>query len=275
MNSYLRNRYQRIIINAHSNSNGYHSKWKEVRHGVPQGSVLGLILFLIYINDLSKSVSDKSSPIFFADDTSFIIANRNKSAFKFKNNKIFNEINKWFHSNLLMLNYDKTYFLQFLTKTDNGTNMQVSFGNRKIVTAQSLTFLGLTVDITLIWKYHIGELTSRLNKACYDIRSIKPFMSLDVLRITYFLYAHSIISYGIIFCVNSSYSEDIFKIQKIIIRIIMNSSRNTSCQQIFNDLNIVPIQSQYIYLLLYYFYLLLKIKTSFCLTHQYIKSIQG
>ena len=75
-----------------------------------------------------------------------------------------------------MLNYDKTYFLQFLIKTDNGINMQVSFGNRKIVTAQSLTFLGLTVDITLIWKYHIGELTSRLNKACYAIRSIKLFL---------------------------------------------------------------------------------------------------
>jgi len=69
-------------------------------------------------------------------------------------------------------------------------------------------------------------------------------MSLDVLRITYFLYAHSILSYRIIFWGNSSYSDDIFKIQK---RIIMNSSRNASCRQLFKDLNILPIQSQYIY----------------------------
>ena len=116
----------------------------------------------------------------------------------------------------------KHIFLQFLTKTDNGINMQVSFGNRKIATAQSLKFLGLTIDTTLTWKNHIGELTSRMNKACYAIRSIKPFMSLDVLRSTYFSYAHSILSYGIIFCGNSSYSDDIFKIQKRIIRIIMN-----------------------------------------------------
>ena len=81
------------------------------------------LLFLIYINDLSKSVSDKSSPILLADDTSFIIANRDEAEFKFKINEIFNEINKWFHSNLLMLNYDKTLCLQFLTKTDNGINM--------------------------------------------------------------------------------------------------------------------------------------------------------
>ena len=99
----------------------------------------------------------------------------------------------------------------------------------------------------MTWKHHIGELTSRLNKACYAIRSIKPFY---VPRYTYFSYAHSIISYGIIFWGNSSYSEDVFKIQKRIIRIIMNSSRNASCRQLFKDLNILPIQSQYIYLIL-------------------------
>ena len=159
-----------------------------------------------------------------------------------------------------MLNYDKTYFLQFLSKTNNELNTQVSFGNKKFATAQSLKFLRLTIDTTLTWKHHIGELTSRLNKACYTIRSIKPFMSLDVLRSTYFSYAHSIISYGIVFWGNSSYSEDIFKVQKRIIRIIMNSSRSASCWQVFRDLNILPIQSQHIYI--QYFYLLLKMKTN-------------
>ena len=148
----------------------------------------------------------------------------------------------------------------------------LSFDNRKIATAQSLKFGGLAIDTTLTWKHHICEVTSRLNKACYASRSIKPFMSRDVLRSTYFSYAHSIISYGIIFWGNSSYSDDIFKIQKRIIRIIMNSSRDASCWQLFKGLNILLIQSQNIYSILY---LLLKIKTNFCLTHEYIKSIQG
>jgi len=65
--------------------------------------------------------------------------------------------------------------LQFLTKTDYEINTQISFGNRKIATDQSLTFLGLTIDTSLTWQYHIGELTSRLSKASYAIRSIKPF----------------------------------------------------------------------------------------------------
>ena len=108
--SYWRNRYQRVVINAHNNSNGYFSKWEEVQHWVSHGSVLGPLLFLIYVNDLSKSVSDKSSPTLFAEDTSFIIANCDETKFNFKTNEIFNEINKWFRSNLLILNYDKTYF---------------------------------------------------------------------------------------------------------------------------------------------------------------------
>jgi hypothetical protein len=78
------------------------------------------------------------------------------------------------------------------------------------------------------------------------IRSIKPFMSLDVLRSTYFSYVYSIISYGIIFWGNSSHSEEIFKTPKRITRIIMNSIKNASCQQLFKELNILPVQSQYI-----------------------------
>jgi len=75
-------------------------------------------------------------------------------------------------------------------------------------------------------------------------------MFLDVLRSTYFSYDHSIISCGIIFWGNSYHSEEIFKTQKRIIRIIMNSSKNASCQQLFKYLNILPIQSQYIFSIL-------------------------
>jgi hypothetical protein len=96
---------------------------------------------------------------------------------------------------------------------------------------------GLAIDTSLTWRHHITELTSRLNK---------PFMSTDVPRTTYFLYVHSIISYGIIFWGNSSHSEDIFKIQKRIVRLIMNSGKKASCQQLSRELDILPVQSQYI-----------------------------
>ena len=67
-------------------------------------------------------------------------------------------------------------------------------------------------------------------------------------------YAHSIISYGIILWGNSSHSEEIFKVQKRIIRIIMNLSKNVSCQQPFKELNMLPVLSQYILLVLFISY---------------------
>jgi hypothetical protein len=130
------------------------------------------------------------------------------------------------------------------TGSDYEINMQVSFGNRN---HSKIKIFRTDYRHFLDWKCHIGELTSRLNKACYAIRSIKPFMSLGVLRSTCFLYVHSIISYEIIFWGNSSHSEEIFKIQKRINWIITNSSKNASCRQLFKELNILPIQSQYIY----------------------------
>ena len=90
--------------------------------------------------------------------------------------------------------------------------MQVLLGNRKTASSESLNFLGLTIGTSLTWKHHIVELTSRLNNACYAIRSTKLFMSLDVLRSTYFSYVHSMMFYGILFSGNSSHSEEIFKI---------------------------------------------------------------
>ena len=69
-----------------------------------------LSTWAITISIISKSISDKSIPILFTDDTNFIITNHNDSEFKHEINEVFNKVNKWFHNNLLMLNYDKTYF---------------------------------------------------------------------------------------------------------------------------------------------------------------------
>jgi 3-methyladenine DNA glycosylase AlkC len=85
--------------------------------------------------------------------------------------------------------------MQFTTETDQEISMQVSSGDRRIATARSLKFLGLTINTSLTWSHHIIELITRLNKACCTISSIKLFMSIDVLRSTYFSYVHSITVY--------------------------------------------------------------------------------
>jgi len=89
-----------------------------------------------------------------------------------------------------------------------------------------------------------------LNKACYAIRSIKPFLSVDILRMIYFSYVYSVMLYGIIFGGNSHRSNSIFKIQKRIIRIITNTGSHDSCHQLFKQLQILSLPSQYIFSLL-------------------------
>ena len=109
------------------------------------------------------------------------------------------EITNWFQSNLLALNCNKTHFMQFLTKKQNERKIKIIAPNSIDTNIKSTIFIGLITDNSLSWKDHIAALTSKLNKACYAIRSIKPFLSVDILRMIYFAYVHSVMSYGIIF----------------------------------------------------------------------------
>jgi len=87
----------------------------------------------------------------------------------------------------------------------------------------------------------------KLSTACYAIRYVKRFMSQDTIRTIYFSYFHSILLYGIIFWGNSAYRSNIFKIQKRIIRIIMNAINRDPCHQLFKNLKILPLKSQLIF----------------------------
>jgi hypothetical protein len=91
---------------------------------------------------------------------------------------------------------------------------------------------------------------SKLSSACYAIRAVKSLMTQEFLRIIYFSDFHSVVTYGIIFWGNSSYCSNIFKIQKRINRIIMNSRSRVSCRELFKKLKILPLPSQYIFSLL-------------------------
>jgi hypothetical protein len=249
MQSYLDNRYQRTKIKGKSSNTSFLS-WEPVKHGVPQGSVLGPLMFLIYINDFPKTINKVATAVIFADDTSIIIKNNNKIDFKNALQQTIIEMSNWFRSNLLTLNYDKTHFLQFLTTNRNEMQQQTVTSNLQITNINSTRFLGLKIDSTLTWRDHVIELTPKLNKACYVIRTLMFLRSPDILRMVYFSYFHSLVSYGIIFWGNSHSSINIFRIQKRIIRIMTNSNKHDTCRPLFKQLRILPLPSQYIFSLL-------------------------
>jgi len=99
----------------------------------------------------------------------------------------------------------------------------------------------------LSWREHITALLFKLNKACFAVRAIKPLMTSRVLEMVYYSYFHSIMSYGIILWGSSHLSNNIFRIQKRIIRIITNRSKRDSCRQLYKQLQILTFSGQYIF----------------------------
>jgi hypothetical protein len=219
------------------------SDWGLVRHGVPQGSILGTLLFLLYINDLPSSikllnVNVNPQTTLFANDTSVIVSNQNNIVLRNNLKLVFTSVMKWFRANLLSLNLDKTYCMEFHSKYTTKSGIQIKYNDKKITNTTELKFLGLVLHNTMSSKRHFDMLAPKFNKACYIARAIKPFLSLNSLKIIYQAYFHSVITYGLIFWGTSPYSTDIFKLQKRMIRIIMEARPRDSCRQLFKILKI-------------------------------------
>jgi len=228
--SYLDGRYQNVAL---SHKKDIESTWEKIRQGVPQGSILGPILFLIYINDLSNLTSTGTKILLYADDTSIIVTSPNLENFETKICNIFGDINNCFKANQLTLNYNKTSYLQFNTKNSWDYEVKPNYQANCIKISSNTKFLGLTIDDSLSWKAHIDQIMSKLNTACFVIRTIQAIMSLETLRMVYFAYIHAYI--------NQAYSDKIFKIQKRVIRIITSSRTRDSCRELYKKLEILPL----------------------------------
>jgi hypothetical protein len=249
MKSYLNDIYQRVLTKDIYSKN-YLSNWKKNKLEVRQGSILDQLHFLLYINDLPGSINNLSKPALFVSYTNIIFTHPNLTVLKEGINIVFEKIIKWFQINSLSLNSNKTYYMHFMPKINYAVNVDINYQINQTSKVSYTNFLGLTLDSALSWKPHIDQLITKLNSACYVIRSLKSIMSLENLRMIYFSNVHSILSYGIIFWGYSSYANTVFKIQKRVRRLMMNVGSRESCREFFKKLNILPLHSQYILSLL-------------------------
>jgi len=156
---------------------------RKVKVGLPQGSVLGPLLFLIYINDLPKNMSANDLTL-FADDTSIMTVARSEEDIHRETEKATGEAREWFSSNTLKLNENKTKHLNITTGTEN-----------QIKCAK---FLGLQFNSQFKWNSHVNYLQTKLSTAIYIVRQMKKIETYEATRAVYFAHFHSRATYGIL-----------------------------------------------------------------------------
>lgn len=244
--SYLLHREQKVTILKQGIK--YKSPSKPITVGVPQGSILGPLLFILYINELPNVVGCESLSLTnYADDTNILITGKNFEDVARVNDINFTKICNWFQDNSLILNISKTNCLTFRhSRNSYNYPTTLKLNKENIEMASSTKFLGIIIDEHLNWQSHIQELGIKLSKSCYALKELKKIVSQDTLLAAYYGNFYSIMKYGIIFW-GGSQILSIFVLQKRAIRVIADRTFGQSCKGIFKQLNLLTLSCVYIY----------------------------
>ena len=236
--SYLSHRQQYVMID------GVPSSRLEVNLGVPQGSVLGPLLFLIYVNDV-VNCSDLLTFSLFADDTVALYSHKNTQILSSVMNKELKHLSEWFKCNKLFLNFSKTKYILFRSRNKiiNINDYMIEIENNVIERSDKINFLGVTIHEFLHWKYHINTVSSKVSRSIGTLCKLKSFLPLYILKHLYntlilphFNYCNEI--WGNAF---NTHLQKLFILQKRAVRLITNSTCRTSSNQLFLKLKILPI----------------------------------
>ena len=262
--SYLSDRKQYVSVNG-SNSN-----LLSITCGVPQGSVLGPLLFLVYINDLPNA-SKKLNFYLFADDTNIYCESKDLSNLLKIVNKELRSIKRWLDANKPSLNIDKTNYIIFHSSYRNvPSDSTIKIGKKQIKRVKFVKFLGLLLDEHLSWKYHLSELSKKLARTCGIFFKIRNLLPLDVLLCLYNALFLSFLQYGLIVWGQTfaSYIDPIFKLQKKAVRAISFQPRLSPSFPIFKDLKLLKLSEIFELRLLTFVYDSVN-KTSPCCFHDF------
>jgi hypothetical protein len=276
--SYLSNRMQYVYYN------GSKSRHQQLLCGVPQGSILGPLLFIMYINDIVNTSSILDF-VLFADDTTILYSHDNISSKLNVINKELAEVTNWFKANKLSVNAGKTNYMLLGTHQGNSkyidienvsnrnddpnvndtTNNQmpeeknawnyhsnqeiinIVLDDRNLQRVRTTKFLGVIVDENLSWKHHIDGIAKTIARNIGMINKLKDFLPERILYSLYCTLILPYINYSIQVWGNTyrSYLDKIFKLQKWALRTISNSHYRSHTGPLFNNFNILNVYDTY------------------------------
>ncbi len=236
--SYLSNRKQTVKFKNVSSS------FKDVKCGVPQGSILGPLLFILYVNDCIN-VSKIFEIIMFADDTNIFSGSRDPQILQCTVNKEMSTLADWFQANKLSLNINKTHFMVFGNRKN--ITLDINIDGLKIDQVDNTKFLGIQIDHKLNWKIHIQNLCKKLSRHIGIINRLKSYLPQQTLLQLYYSFIYPHVLYCILVWGNCAKTviNPLIVLQKRVVRIISGAAFRQHSPPLFKANKILTINDIY------------------------------
>ena len=240
---YLRNRYQFVAFN------NVESDKKLIKCGVPQGSILGPLLFLLYINDLPSS-SNNTISFIFADDTNVFLKGKNLNEMIDTMNNELEGIFHWLNANKLTLNVSKTHYMIFRSHRNKPLrSKELCINGTSIEFVEQTKFLGVYLDYCLSWEKHINHIKSKISKGMGIICKARQSFNVHTLLNLYYSFIYPYLSYCVEVWGKASnvHLSKLFILQKKVVKKIKSVSIRTESDPIFREFGILKLNEIYRY----------------------------
>lgn len=236
--NYLQDRKQFVDFN------GTHSEMFDITCGVPQGSILGPLLFLIYINDVCNTSKIVHFTL-FADDTNILYTSKDLNNYNSKLNEELKKLSLWFKTNKLSVNIKKTNYMIFRnSKRKKTTQSQIQIDGTMVDKVDETKFLGIIIDDQLKWKSHISHICSKVSKGIGIIWRIRYLLPTSAVKSLYYTLIYPYLHYGntIWGCTYETNLERLSILQKRVVRLISNSPYNAHTNPLFKAFSILKLK---------------------------------